>query len=196
MGRSLPHPHVRVPWTLSLAPWAHQESIQVPSAQILGEHPQTKSNTFPSNQHLNWSCRIHHLLVRLSHQTRNVGPIPQPSSCPIPCAGLQLILAHVGARASPGWAAGRMVSQAPTRLFQSPTKLLGNVSGKRIFNIFFDLFRKGIIYSDAKGDSCRSSSKSRTGMAHPTLKLLQFLTQSWINTQEKPTSALKSRPYN
>lgn len=82
--------------------------------------------------------------ICLFHQTRNLGPFHQPSSCPIPCAGLQHVPAHGGARPPPpAWASGRMVSQAPTQLFPSPTELLGNVNGKKIFNIFSDLFRMG-----------------------------------------------------
>lgn len=61
----------------------------------------------------------------------------------IPCAGLQHIPARVHARAPPAWATGMMVSQAPTELFQSPTKLLGNVSRRKIFNISSDLFWMG-----------------------------------------------------
>lgn len=63
---------------------------------------------------------------------------------------LQHLLCWAPAHSSPCQCQGttsmgnwHMASQAPTELFQSLTKILGNVNRKKIFNIFSDLFQTG-----------------------------------------------------
>lgn len=149
---SLQHPHAVVPWTSPLC-----------SRRLTGD-----GSGFPPGSCQGWTRRSAHLQPcprRRSHRTHSLhlgvissneefgGPFTSPGSGP--------------ARFSPCGCRGRTVSQARALLFPSPTKLQGNVSEKKRFNIFSDLLRTGRIHQNAKGDSCRSSSASRTGTAHP-----------------------------
>lgn len=152
------------------------------SAHPPRERPWPRRNTFPptnDHQHLHWSRRTRGLPVRRHlgafHQPRHLGAISSalaPASSPPPRWALargRHGAAHVSAGASPVRPMGRRASQASALLFWSPTKLQGNVRGKKKRYLKFSatFSRVGIIHQNARDDSRWSSSTCRTSTAHP-----------------------------